>query len=39
MKRSNVRVISIEEEEETQLRRPENIFIKPIEENFLMQRK
>ena len=34
MKRSNLRIIGIEEGEESQLKGPENIFNKIIEENF-----
>jgi hypothetical protein len=34
MKRSNLRIIRIEEEEDSQLLGPENIFNKIIEENF-----
>jgi hypothetical protein len=34
MKRSNLRIIRIEEGEDAQDRRPENIFNKIIEENF-----
>ena len=34
MKRSNLRIIGIEEWEETQVKGPENIFNKIIEENF-----
>jgi hypothetical protein len=34
MKRSNLRTIRIEEDEEPQLQDPENIFNKIIEENF-----
>ena len=33
MKRSNLRIIGIEESEDSQLKRPENIFKKIIEEN------
>ena len=35
-KRSNLRIIGIEEGEESQLQGPENIFYKVIEENFLI---
>ena len=34
MKRSNLKIIGIEEGEESQLKGPENIFNKIIEENF-----
>ena len=34
MKRPNLRVIGIEEDEESQLQRLENVFNKIIEENF-----
>ena len=34
MKRPNLKIIGIEEGEESQLKRPENIFNKIIEENF-----
>ena len=34
MKRPNLRIIGIEEGEESQLKGPENIFNKTIEENF-----
>jgi hypothetical protein len=34
MKRSNLRIIGIEEDEDSQIKGPENIFNKIIEENF-----
>ena len=34
MKRQNLRIVRIEENEDSQLKRPENVFNKIIEENF-----
>ena len=34
MKRPNLRLIKIEENEDSQLKRPKNVFYKIIEENF-----
>ena len=39
MKRPNLRIIRIEEGEETQVKGPENIFNKITEENCLTQRR
>jgi hypothetical protein len=39
MKRPNLRIIGIEEDEEPQLQGPENIFNKIIEENFFNLKK
>jgi hypothetical protein len=39
MRRTNLRIISIEEEEDFQLKGPVNIFNKIIEENFLNLKK
>jgi hypothetical protein len=39
MKRPNLRVIGIEEDEESQLQRLENVFNKIIEENFSNRKK
>jgi hypothetical protein len=39
MKRPNLRIIRIEENEDTQVKGPENVFNKIIEENFLTLKK